>query len=90
MFERALKDANQLPVSERDALIARLDRKRGVSHNLGYGVGDDMDSLLVKYVKVRPSVRRWFSTRTAALRGLAENSRPTGGGTTFPMEFRRS
>jgi hypothetical protein len=31
-------------------LIARLDKVRAVSHNFGYGVGDDMDSLLAKYV----------------------------------------
>jgi hypothetical protein len=32
------------------ALIARLDRVRIISHNFGYGVGDDMDSLLANYV----------------------------------------
>jgi hypothetical protein len=49
MFEQALKVTSQLPASDRDALIARLDRVRTISHNLGYGVGDDMDSLLVDY-----------------------------------------
>jgi hypothetical protein len=49
MFEQALKVTYQLPASDRDALIARLDRVRTISHNLGYGVGDDMDSLLVDY-----------------------------------------
>jgi hypothetical protein len=49
MFEQALKVTCQLPASDRDALIARLDRVRTISHNLGYGVGDDMDSLLVDY-----------------------------------------
>jgi hypothetical protein len=49
MFELALKVTYQLPASDRDALIARLDRVRTISHNLGYGVGDDMDSLLVDY-----------------------------------------
>lgn len=49
MFEQALKVISQLPASDRDALIARLDRVRTISHNLGYGVGDDMDSLLVDY-----------------------------------------
>ena len=34
----------------RNALIARLNKVRTVSHNFGYGVGDDMDSLLAKYV----------------------------------------
>ena len=49
MFEQALKVTCQIPVSDRDALIVRLDRVRTISHNLGYGVGDDMDSLLVDY-----------------------------------------
>lgn len=46
MFEQALKIIGQLPASDRNALIARLDRVRAISHNFGYGVGDDMDSLL--------------------------------------------
>ena len=51
MFEQALTITEQLPVNARSALIARLDRVRAVSHNFGYGVGDDMDSLLRKYLK---------------------------------------
>src|SRR5216684_457244 len=50
MFEQALKAIAQLSASDRHALIARLDKVRAVSHNFGYGVGDDMDSLLAKYV----------------------------------------
>jgi hypothetical protein len=50
MFEQALKVTCQLSAGERDALIVRLDRVRAISHNLGYGVGDDMDSLLADYV----------------------------------------
>ena len=50
MFEQALTVTDQLPARDRNTLIARLDRVRAVSHNLGYGVGDDMDSLLAKYV----------------------------------------
>ena len=49
MFEQALKVTCQLPAGDRDALIARLDRVRTISHNFGYGVGDDMDDLLAKY-----------------------------------------
>jgi len=49
MFEQALKAVNKLPTGGRDALIARLDRVRAVSHKFGYGVGDDMDSLLAEY-----------------------------------------
>lgn len=51
MFEQALKVTLQLPPRDRDATINRLDRVRTVSHNLGYGVGDDMDFLLAKYAK---------------------------------------
>jgi len=49
MFEQALKAIAQLPTSDRNALIARLDRVRVISHNFGYGVGDDMDSMLADY-----------------------------------------
>lgn len=51
MFEQALRVTDQLPASDRNALIARLDRVRAISHNFGYGVGDDMDSMLAKYVR---------------------------------------
>jgi len=51
MFEEAVKVALQLPPKNRDAMIIRLDRVRTVSHNLGYGVGDDMDFLLAKYAE---------------------------------------
>jgi len=53
MFEQALKVIRELPASERDALIDRLERVRTISHNFGYGVGDDMDSLLADYVPPR-------------------------------------
>jgi len=49
MFEQALKVTCQLPAGDRDALIARLGRVRTISHNFGYGVGDEMDDLLAKY-----------------------------------------
>jgi hypothetical protein len=52
MFERALATTDQLPEDDRGALMARLDRVRMVSQNFGYGVGDDMDSLLAKYLKL--------------------------------------
>jgi hypothetical protein len=51
MFEQALKAIAQLSSSDRKALIARLNRVRTISHNFGYGVGDNMDSLFVKYVR---------------------------------------
>jgi hypothetical protein len=51
MFEQALKTLAQLSASDRHPLIARLDEVRTISHNFGYGVGIDMDSLLSKYAK---------------------------------------
>ena len=50
MFEQAIRITRQLSAADRDALIVRLDRVRTISHNLGYGVGDDMDSLLANNI----------------------------------------
>ena len=50
MFEQALKVTRQLSTGDRDALIVRLNRVHTISHNLGYGVGDAMDSLLLNYI----------------------------------------
>jgi hypothetical protein len=60
MFEQSVATAHTLPTDTRDALLARLDRVRSISHKCGYGVGDSMDFLLAKYTKRsgRPSVRR--------------------------------
>jgi hypothetical protein len=60
MFEQTLVTANTLPADTRDALIVRLDRVRSMSHKCGYGVGDNMDSILAKYTtrSGRPSMRR--------------------------------
>ena len=49
MFEQALKTIAQLSGSDRNPLIIRLDRVRVISHNFGYGVGDDMDSQLARH-----------------------------------------
>ena len=49
MFEQALKTIAQLSASDRNPLIARLDKVLTISHNFAYGVGDDMDSLFAKY-----------------------------------------
>jgi hypothetical protein len=62
MFERALTIANRLPTNTREALLARLDRVRNISHKFGYGVGDHMDFLLVRYTYCRdPPFRRPLS-----------------------------
>jgi hypothetical protein len=41
--------ANTLAASGRVNLVRRLDAVRQISHKIGYGVGDHMDSLLWKY-----------------------------------------
>ena len=46
MFEDALKTIATLIEAQRPPLWARLDAVRRISHNFGYGVGDDMDYLL--------------------------------------------
>ena len=51
IFEQALQTITQLSASNRNPLIARLDNVRIISHNFGYGVDIDMDSLLSKYAK---------------------------------------
>jgi hypothetical protein len=52
MFEQTLKFANALSTDRRDDLVSRLDRVRTISHDFGYGVGDDMDLLLSKYTPI--------------------------------------
>jgi hypothetical protein len=49
MFGQALKTIVALPEDCKAALMARLDAVRHISHNFGYGVGDDMDDLLAEY-----------------------------------------
>ena len=49
MFEQALKMVISLPGAQCDVMWDRLDEVRNISHNFGYGVGDDMDHLLIEY-----------------------------------------
>lgn len=49
MFAQALKAIDALPTEHRSPLLARLDAVRRLGHNLGYGVGDDMDDLLAEH-----------------------------------------
>jgi hypothetical protein len=49
MFEEALKVIGALPEVRQSEPLARLDVVRRISHNFGYGVGDDMDYLLGKH-----------------------------------------
>ena len=48
MFEQALKTIATLPEANRPALWERLDAVRQRSHNIGYGVGENMDELLAE------------------------------------------
>jgi hypothetical protein len=48
MFEQALKVIATLPEAQRSELWFRLDEVRRMSHNFGYGVGDEMDDLLAE------------------------------------------
>ena len=49
MFANALKIVTTLPEETRIELLDRLDAVRRISHNVGYGVGDNMDGLLAEY-----------------------------------------
>jgi hypothetical protein len=44
-----LKIIAALPDEVRPSLWERLDEVRRISHNFGYGVGDDMDELLAEH-----------------------------------------
>jgi hypothetical protein len=46
MFGQALKAIDTMPQTQRPAPLARLDAVRQISHEFGYGVVEDMDSLL--------------------------------------------
>ena len=49
MFDQTLKIIAALPSEQRKILWDRLDIVRSISHNFGYGVGDDMDELLAEH-----------------------------------------
>lgn len=49
MFAQALKAIDALPAERRPLLLGRLDVVRRLGHNLGYGVGDDMDDLMAEH-----------------------------------------
>ena len=51
MFAQAVQAIEELPPSDRPALIARLDEVATVSQKFGYGVGDAMDDLLAQHVE---------------------------------------
>ena len=49
MFPQALKAIDALLAEHRPLLLGRLDAVRRLGHNLGYGVGDDMDDLMAEH-----------------------------------------
>ena len=49
MFEQALKAVATLPKAQRPALWTRLQMVRERSHDIGHGVGDDMNALLTEH-----------------------------------------
>jgi hypothetical protein len=49
MFEQALKAVATLAETQRPALWTRLQMVRDRSHDIGYGVGEDMDALLTEH-----------------------------------------
>jgi hypothetical protein len=49
MFEQALKTMAALPDGAQSTFVERLEKVRSISHNFGYGVGDDMDKLLSEH-----------------------------------------
>ncbi len=49
MFEQALKAIIVLEPSQRSAFVERLERVWSEGQNWGWGVGDDMGDLMVKY-----------------------------------------
>ena len=49
MFAQALKAVATLPETQRPALWTRLQMVRDRSHDIGYGVGEEMDALLTDH-----------------------------------------
>jgi hypothetical protein len=58
MFEQAIKTIATLDVKDRDGCLTRLNRVREISHDFGYGVGDDMDYLLAEHTKAARTAMR--------------------------------
>jgi hypothetical protein len=58
MFERALHTTSSLPANVQRCLIGRLDSVRNISHEFGYGIGDNMDVLFSEFVSARPHLAR--------------------------------
>ena len=50
MFKQALKLTITLAPEQRDSLLERLDEVSRISHDFGYGLGDEMDDLLDEHL----------------------------------------
>ena len=53
MFEQALRTTTDLAANSetiRNRLLGTLDHVRSIGHELGYGIGDDMDVLFAEFV----------------------------------------
>ena len=53
MFEQALRTTTDLAANSgtvRNRLLGTLDQVRSIGHELGYGIGDDMDVLFAEFV----------------------------------------
>jgi hypothetical protein len=49
-FEQALRISTTLAADVQNGLLTRLDGVRSIGHELGYGIGDEMDVLFAEYV----------------------------------------
>lgn len=49
MFEQTLKLLSDFPEGKQTQYLSRLNALRSISHNFGYGVGDEMDDLMHEY-----------------------------------------
>lgn len=49
MFEQALQTIETLEPDQQDGFVKRLESVQHEVHNQGWGVGDDMECLLVRY-----------------------------------------
>lgn len=54
MFAQALEAIAKLPAGQHAALLQRLDHVRRISHSVGYGVGDELDALLLQHTRINP------------------------------------
>jgi len=59
MFEQALKARANLTGNVQNGFLTRLERVRSVGHQLGYGVGNNMDVLVFRAFSISAKQYRW-------------------------------